>query len=131
MGSGGVSGVLPVSCMGYSIPEVKLIFIFFYYAINFLVYLIALIMYLFVLHDYGESIFQYKFCSAGGYKQECEIYRERAENAFIPSTVTSTISVILFSLINFTHLMYAVQFLNLKKSIHDKLKSWNCLQYQQ
>jgi len=116
-----------MSCLGYSIPEVKLIFIFCYYAINYLVYLTALVIYLYVLHDYEENIFQYELCSAGGYKEECEIYKERAEDSLIPSTIMSTLSVILFSMINFSHLMYVVQFLELKKAIHDKLKYLNCI----
>ena len=113
--------------MGYSIPEVKLILLFCYYAINFLVYLTSLVMYLYVLHDYGENIFQYKFCSAGGYKEECEIYRERAEDSFIPSTVLSILSVILFSMITFSHLMYVIHFKTAMNSIKDTLMSWNCM----
>jgi len=115
------------SCIGYSIPEVKLILIFCYYAINYLVYLAALVMYLYALHGYGVNIFRYEFCSAGGYKEECEIYRERAEDSFIPSTIMSTLSVILFSMINFTHLMYVVQFLELKKAMEKKLTYLNCI----
>ena len=113
--------------MGHSIPEVKLILIFCYYSINYLVYLIALVMYLYVLYDYGVNIFQYKFCSAGGYKEQCEIYKERAEESFIPSTILSILSVLLFSMINFSHMTYVVQFLELKKAMKEKLKSWHCI----
>ena len=113
--------------MGYSIPEVKLILLFCYYAINFLVYLTSLVVYLIALHDYGVNIFQYKFCSAGGYKEECEIHRERAEELFIPSTILSILSVLLFSMISFSHLMYVIHFKTAINTIKDTLKSWNCI----
>jgi len=113
--------------MGYSIPEVKLILLFCYYAINFLVYLTSLVVYLYVLHDYGVNAFQYEFCSAGGYKEECEIYRERAEDSFIPSTVLSILSVLLFSMITFSHLLYVIHFKTAINTVKDALKSWSCM----
>jgi len=113
--------------MGYSIVEVKLIMLFWYYAVNFLVYLTALVVYLYVLNDYGVNFFKYQMCSAGGYREECEVYRERAEDSFIPSTIMSTLSVILFSMMSFTHLMYVIHFQSAKKVVKNALKSCKCM----
>jgi len=114
-------------CLKYSVPEAKLTLLLFYYAINYLVYLIALIVYLYVIIDPGlNSYFTYAVCSVGGYKEECEIYKERTYDSYIPSTVMSMVSVILFSMINFVHLIYVVHIPTAKKTIKDTLKSWHC-----
>jgi len=113
--------------MGYSTVEIKLILLFCYYVVNFLVYLTALVAYLYVLNDYGVNFFDYQICSAGGYKQECEVYKEKAEDSSIPSTIMSTLSVILFSMMNFTHLMYVVHFRSAKKAMQGIFKSWKCI----
>lgn len=117
-----------IFCLGYSVPEVKLTLLFCYYAVNFLVYLIALIVYLYLLvGPYGSNVFIYQFCSAGGYKEQCEIYKEKAEDSYIPTNIMSTLSVILFSMINFTHLVYIVHITTVKQAVKDILKSWQCM----
>jgi len=47
-------------------------------------------------------------CSAGGYKKECDIYRERAERTFTVTLVLSFFNGTLTSILNWTHLLYVV-----------------------
>jgi len=123
----GYKSTLTSFCMGYSAVEVKLLLLFCYYAINFLVYLTALVVYLYVLNKYGVSFFDYQVCSAGGFKEECEVHREKIEDLYIPSTVMSMLSVILFSVINFCHLMYVIHYQSARKTLRNALKSWICI----
>jgi len=91
------------------------------------VYLIALIVHLHITVGPGDSYyFTYYFCSAGGYKEECEIYKEKGEDSYIPSTIMSTLSVVLFSMISYSHLMYIVH-IPTRQAIKDAMKSWHCM----
>jgi len=47
-------------------------------------------------------------CSAGGYKEECEVHRERAERSFIATFVFIILAWIFLSFLNWTHLFYVV-----------------------
>ena len=100
--------VSKVFCLGYSIPEVKLTMLFCYYTITFFMYFCAVIAYLQEVDEYNANIGEYIFCSAGGFKEECEIHRVRAERSTILSTVLIIISLLLYTLINIIHLLYVV-----------------------
>ncbi|XP_065911428.1 uncharacterized protein [Dysidea avara] len=100
--------VSKVFCLGYSIPEVKLTMLFCYYTITFFMYFCAVIAYLQEVDEYNANIGEYIFCSAGGFKEECEIHRVRAERSTVLSTVLIIISLLLYTLINIIHLLYVV-----------------------
>ena len=61
----------------------------------------------------------YFMCSAGGFKEECEIHRENAEESLTTTFFLSIVSGILISFINLSHLMYVVNISKLMKSLHE------------
>ena len=58
----------------------------------------------------NKHVEDFIICSAGGYKEECEMYREKAVQSFTAAYVMITIAGILISLLNFSHLMFVVNF---------------------
>ena len=97
-----------VFCLWYSIPEVKLTMLFCYYAVTFFVYFFAVVAYFQEVDDYETNIGEYIFCSAGGFNEECEIHRVRAEKSTLLSTVVIIIGLFLYTFVNIIHLLYVV-----------------------
>jgi len=58
---------------------------------------------------------QYTTCSAGGDNNYCEQFREKAAERSIAPSILSVISIVFISLMNFSHLLYLVSFLAIKK----------------
>ena len=61
----------------------------------------------------------YILCSAGGYKEECEVHRENAEASLNATFVLSVFVGLLISFMNLSHLAYVV---NIRKLIRDTKK---------
>jgi len=104
-------------CLCYSIPELKLTMLFCYYAVTFFVYLFAIVAFFQEVDEYNAHIDKYISCSAGGFKEECEIHRMRAERSTILSTVIIIISLFLYTFINIIHLLYVVDIPSMLNSI--------------
>jgi len=47
-------------------------------------------------------------CSAGGYKEECEVHREKALRSYTATFVLVILFGISISFLNWTHLLYVV-----------------------
>ena len=69
--------------------------------------------------DYNMNSNEYILCSAGGYKEECEVYREKAEASLNVTFVLSVFVGLLIAFMNLSHLMYIV---NIRKLIRDTKK---------
>jgi len=114
-----------VFCLCYSIPEVKLTMLFCYYAVTFFVYLFAVIAFFQEVDDYDTYIDKYIFCSAGGFKEECEIHRVRAERSTVLSSVIIIIGLFLYTFINIIHLLYIVHVPSVLERIRRFCKFWH------
>ena len=71
------------------------------------------------MDDYDMYTNDYILCSAGGYKEECEIHRENAEASLNITFVLSVFVGLLISFMNLSHLTYVV---NIRKLIRDTKK---------
>ena len=111
-----------VFCLRYSIPEVKMTLLFCYYAVTFFVYFCAVVAYFQEADKYSTNIEKYIFCSAGGFKEECEMHREKAERSVVPSTVLIIIGLLLYTFINVIHLLYVVHIPTVWNSIRKVFK---------
>ena len=64
-----------------------------------------------------ESLEDYLECSLGGYKPECDIYKENLENITQPSYYLDLLTIMMSCLINVAHLIYAIQFYDVKSVV--------------
>ena len=103
-------------CLYCRIPETKLYLLFFYYAITMTFFIYSLVSFLLSIDNYNMHSNEYILCSAGGYKEECEIQREKVRESFIVTFVFSILNTILVSFINLSHLMYVVNIPEVIKS---------------
>ena len=63
----------------------------------------------------------YIICSAGGFKEECEVYRKNAEESFTAIIVLSALSGAFLSLFNLFHLLYILNLSKLMKGIQKQM----------
>ena len=101
----------------YSIPETKLIILFSYYGITIVLLLIHLVTNLRVNDTAVENISNFALCSAGGYRAECDKYRETLNRNLTPSIVFDLISTLFLSFANIINLLYAIQYKDVKEAI--------------
>ena len=73
-----------------------------------LVYIYTLVTFLRNINAYTMYSDYYIICSAGGFKEECEMYREKAEESFTAVNILNFINCVLISFLNFSHLIYVV-----------------------
>ena len=101
----------------YSIPETKLIILFSYYGMT----TILLLIYLTITYRSRDTIIEnvtnFTLCSAGGYKVECDEYRETLNSNLIPTYVFDVISTLFLSCINVLNLLYVLQYKNVKEAL--------------
>ena len=64
-----------------------------------------------------KYLYLYIFCSTGGYREECDAYKEKAFDSFTSRTILGVFVLLLISFLNYSHLMYVVQFSSIKKKI--------------
>jgi len=73
-----------------------------------LFYLYTLVTLLLSIDDYSMYSRSYMMCSAGGFNEECEMFREKADNSFTVTFVLSIFVSILLPFVNLSHLLYVV-----------------------
>ena len=61
-----------------------------------------------------DKLYHYTLCSAGGYKVECERYREDLNNDLIPFVVFDLISFFAIAFGNIVNLLYVLQYKDVK-----------------
>ena len=95
-------------CLKCTTAETKLYLLFFYYGITMLFFISALVLVLRNINSLNKHIDNFITCSAGGFKEECEIHRENAERSSAVSNIVVIFATFLVSLLNLSHLMYIV-----------------------
>ena len=100
----------------YSIPETKLIILFSYYGTAIILLLIYLVVMLRTNDTVVENISGFTLCSVGGYRAECDGYRENLNNELTPAIVFDLISTVFLSLINIINLLYVLQYKDIKEA---------------
>ena len=78
--------------------------------------LIHLVINLRVIDSAAENIMKFVLCSAGGYKMECDVFRDRLHKNLTPSIVSGLIATLFLSFVNITNLLYVIQFQDVKKA---------------
>ena len=63
-----------------------------------------------------ENLYSFTLCSAGGYRAECDRYRENLNNDLTPAIVFDLISTVFLSLVNIINLLYVLQYKDIKKA---------------
>lgn len=114
----------------YSIPETKLIILFSYYGITIILLLIHVVVLLRSNDTLVENITRFILCSAGGYRTECNQYRENLNNHMIPSLVFDLVSTLFLSLVNAINLVYVLQYKDVKEAIKKVFNSMSSMESQ-
>ena len=107
----------------YSIPETKLTILFSYYGTAIVLFLIHLVAALRSNDTILENISGFTLCSAGGYRIECDKYRENLNNNLTPLLVFDLISTMVFSLANIINLLYVLRYREIKEAFKRALTS--------
>ena len=61
--------------------------------------------------------------SVGGYRTECDRYRENLNNDLTPSVVFDMISTVFLSLVNIINLLYVLQYKDIKETFQKAFAS--------
>ena len=101
----------------YSIPETKLIILFSYYGLTVILLLIHLIVIFRSTDTIVENISSFTLCSAGGYRTECDKYRENLNSNLTPAIVFDLISTLFLSFVNIVNLLYVLQYKDIKEAL--------------
>ena len=107
----------------YSIPETKLIILFSFYCISIILLLIHLVVILRSNDTVVENVSGFTLCSVGGYRTECDRYRENLNNDLTPAIVFDLISTVFLSLVNVINLLYVVQYKDIKEAFQKAFAS--------
>ena len=75
----------------------------------------ARVAFLLSIDAYNMHTDNYIFCSAGGFNEECEVYREDAGQTLTAAFVLTIFVGILLSFLNLSHLLYVVNISNFIK----------------
>ena len=110
----------------YSVPEAKLVILFSYYGITILLLLIDLTVTLHSRDTTAENITNLTVCSAGGYRTECNKYRETLNSNLTPAVVFELISTLFFSFATTCFMYYSAMILKFLSASaeHRKLNSY-------
>ena len=60
---------------------------------------------------------KYLACSLGGAREECKEYKNEAVKSLDAALVLTTVAILLHLMINFTHLMYVINFQAVKEAM--------------
>ena len=101
----------------YSVPETKLLILFSYYGTAIVLLLIHLVVALRSNDTVVENVSGFTLCSVGGYRTECDIYRENLNNNLTPLLVFDLISTVFFSLVNIINLLYVLRYREIKEAL--------------
>ena len=100
----------------YTIPEAKLVILFSYYGTAIILLLIHLAVVLRSHDSAVENVSSFTLCSTGGYRTECDRYRENLNNELTPSLIFDLISKVFLSLVNIINLLYVLQYRDIKEA---------------
>lgn len=70
-----------------------------------------------------ENISNFTTCSAGGYRTECDVYRENLNNNLTPTIVFDLISTLFLSFVNIVNLFYVLQYRDIKEAFKKAFSS--------
>jgi len=101
----------------FSVAEMKLIILFSYYWITVLLLLTSFGVVLHQFNDQRSYFLDHVFCSIGGYREECEVFRENMKQSSIPLLVVNSIVALFTSFCNVVNLIFVLQFSSVKKWI--------------
>ncbi|XP_065907492.1 uncharacterized protein [Dysidea avara] len=93
-----------------STPQTKLIILFSYYCVT---VVSLLIFFTFVSHSFDNSskhLTDFTLCSAGGYREECDRFRDALHDSLVSSFVITQVATAFFGFGNGINLLYVVQF---------------------
>ena len=62
-----------------------------------------------------ENVINFTLCSAGGYREECDGFREALHQGLIPAIVFDNLFTIFFAFINIINLLFVLQYQDAKK----------------
>jgi len=62
-------------------------------------------------------------CSAGGYREECDDFREALHQSLVPAIVFDLISTTFIAFANIINLLYVLQFKDVKEKINKMFSS--------
>ena len=108
--------ILKILFIGFSTPEAKLFTLFLYYSLTVVFLLTRFTVYLQNVESVGLNLKNYFICSAAG-KQNCEFFKEQAEDIDRPSYYLDLISTLLLCFINLSNLMYVLRFRDVKNFV--------------
>jgi len=100
--------VSKVICLHCTTGETKLYLLFFYYGMTMLFLIYGVVTFLRSVDALTMHSNNFILCSAGGYKKECEMHKERAEGTFTITFILGCLVGTLISILNLTHLLYVV-----------------------
>jgi len=98
--------------------------LFAYYCVT---VVLLLISFTFISHSFDSSsknITSFTLCSAGGYREECDKFRDALHNSLVSSIVVDLVATAFVGFANGVNLLYVLQFQDVKKAFK-KLFSFN------
>ena len=110
-------------CIGFSTPETKLFILFWYYISVFLVILTFCTVKIQAVNSTFENLEAYFRCSLAGYKPECDVYKEKAEDVSQSTYFLDILTYLMACTLNVSNLTYSLQFYDIKLFIKKKLYS--------
>lgn len=110
-------------CTGFSTPEKKLFILVWYYILVLMILLTYFVVQLRTTDSKIRQMRNYFSCSIGGYKPECDIYRQRIESITWPSYYLYLASTLLLCSITLSNLIYVLQISDIKMVISKLFKS--------
>ena len=72
------------------------------------VFVYTLVIFLRSIDTFNMNSNNYIICSAGGFKEECEIHKQNAERSFNATFILSIFIDVLVPFLNINHLLYVV-----------------------
>ena len=106
---------LKVFCSGFSTPETKLFVLFLYYILVVVILLTHFTVLLQSIDSTVEQLGNYFSCSIAGFKPECEVYREKLEDASRSTYLLDLAATMLLCSITLSNLTYVLQYYDIKK----------------
>ena len=106
---------LKAFCAGFSTPETKLFVLFWYYILVVVILLTHFTVLLQSIDSTVEQLGNYFSCSIAGFKPECEVYREKLEDASHSTYWLDLAATMLLCSINLSNLTYVLQYYDIKK----------------
>ena len=114
--------LMKLLCIGFSTPEAKLFILFWYYVLVVVVLLTHFTVLLYNIESISMNLQSYFTCVAVG-NQDCEVYKERADDMATPTFYLDLAATLLLCSINLSNLMYVLQSYEIKKFFLRLLKS--------